>query len=341
MLVFLTIFLGACAAPSELDINVWYGEDQTFGSVGIVQSKVNILGNVKSERGVKIASYQLNGGIEEGFSIGSDLHRLADQGDFNIELDTSMLRQGANILYIQILDSLDQRATSEVNIVLKKNGKWPLPYEIRWSEVNDIQQVVQVIDGQWELTPEGISNKDVYYDRVFGFGDHTWENYEVSTIVTLHDFVPPVPGPPTYNVSHFAIACRWPGHDMDDFQPNRKWYPLGATAEFRVTDDLDSCRWRVFSGPKPEKKGFYVEEQANIFRKIEIGKRYAIKHRVETVGLDSTRYSVKIWPLEEKEPLEWDLSEIEQEEDVRNGSALLLAHHTKVTFGDIFVEPIH
>ena len=37
---------------------------------------------------------------------------------------------------------------------------------------------------------------------------------------------------------------------------------------------------------------------------------------------------------------EWDFERIEPVEDVPNGSALLLAHHSDVTFGNIHVTPI-
>ena len=50
------------------------------------------------------------------------------------------------------------------------------------------------------------------------FGDNTWWDYEVRTIVTFHAFTAPVKGPPTYNVSHAAIASRWPADDEEPEQ---------------------------------------------------------------------------------------------------------------------------
>lgn len=223
---------------------------------------------------------------------------------------------------------------------VNKNKQWPLPYSISWSGVQDLQDVVQVTDGNWEITKNGLHNKDMYYDRVVAFGDNSWKNYEVSTTVTFHDFTPPEQEPPTYNVSHAAIASRWPGHSKDELQPYRQWYPLGATSEFRLTVGLDSCRWRIFDGPKPDSKRFYVEQNVETYRSIELNKAYGMKHRVQTIGDRTTKYSVKLWPLDEPEPTSWDFTGIEEEENLMSGSALLLAHNTSVTFGDVHAIPI-
>ena len=200
---------------------------------------------------------------------------------------------------------------------------------------------MQVVDGHWEITDEGIHKRDMYYDRVLAFGDQGWENYEVSTTVIFHDFTPPVKGPPTYHVSHAAIASRWPGHDADELQPHRKWYPLGATSEFRLTVGLDSCRWRVFDGPKPDQEKFHIEQPPVDYRTIVLGKKYGMKHRVESLGSDRTQYSVKLWPFDQPEPETWDFQGVEEAENMTSGSALLIAHNTSVTFGDVNVVSIN
>jgi hypothetical protein len=43
-------------------IDVWYGEEQTFGSLGNPQEWVNIMGNVSDSDGIASLSYSLNGG---------------------------------------------------------------------------------------------------------------------------------------------------------------------------------------------------------------------------------------------------------------------------------------
>ena len=230
--------------------------------------------------------------------------------------------------------------SKQIELQVNKSAQWPLPYSIRWDSVSDIKEVVQVVDGRWEITKDGLHNLDTYYDRAVALGDRSWKNYQVSTTVIFHDFTPPEKGPPTYNVSHAAIASRWPGHDIDDLQPHRKWFPLGATSEFRLTVGLDSCRWRIFDGPKPETDNFHVEQSPEAFRSIELNKKYGMKHRVQSLGSNRTQYSVKLWPYDRMEPEHWDFQGIEENENLASGSVLLIAHNTSLTFGDIMVVPI-
>jgi hypothetical protein len=212
--------------------------------------------------------------------------------------------------------------------------KWPLPYEIDWSQVRKIADVAQIVDGKWELTPQGIRSVERYYDRDIAFGDASWRDYEVATTVTFHTFTPPSTMPNTTSVTHAAIALRWPGHDADGNQPSVKWYPLGATAEFRLTKDLDECRWRVFDG----KREFYVESERR--RVIELEKSYHMKHRVETERDGRSRYRVKLWPMGEAEPAAWDLERYESG-DLTSGSALLITHHSDATFGNVSVRALN
>ena len=333
-------FICGCSTPPPIFIDIWYGNQQNFGNPGLPQKWINILGNVCAENGIKTLQYQLNDSPPANLTIGSDLHRLAAPGDFNIDIDVKSCQESENILWITAIDSSGNTSKKRIVFSLEKNQTWSLPYVIKWAEVDNLQDVVQVIDGHWEITSQGLHNLDTYYDRVVAIGDKSWENYEVSTSVTFHSFTPPEEGPPTYNVSHAAIAMRWEGHDRDDLQPHRKWYPLGATAEFRLTKGLDSCRWRIFDGPKPHSSDFHTEQPLEDYRAIQLNRKYGMKHRVKTVGNDSTLYQVKLWPLDEPEPEEWDFEGIEVEENYPSGSALLIAHNTSVTFGDVTVRPV-
>ena len=325
---------------SAVSIRFWYGENQVFGNQGVPQKWINIPGNINAEAGIKNAWYRLNDGDSITLTLGSDLHRLAKKGDFNIDFAFDQCDAGKNKVHLFMEDSAGRKAAETIEIEVIKNKRWPLPYTIKWSEVENIQDVVQVTDGHWEITKDGLKNSDIYYDRMVVFGDASWKNYEVTTTVTFHDFTPPAQGPPTYNVSHAAIASRWPGHSEDDLQPNRQWYPLGATSEFRLTEGLDSCRWRIFDGPKPNSVRFYAEQPVDDYRTIEMNKAYGMKHRVESIGEGKTRYSVKLWPFDQEEPAEWDFSGIEKDENIRSGSAALIAHNTRVTFGNVNVQPI-
>ncbi len=347
VLLFLGIcvfLLGACKnekksiSTAQVEISIWYGDEQTFGAVGHPQKQINILGNIHSNNQLVNAYFILNGsGQLYPLTLGPDLHRLHKTGDFNIEIDRNQLKKGANTVEIQVEKNSRLLQSRKIVVHYQPETNWPLPYKIDWAKVRNIQGAVQVVDGHWELTSEGIRTKDVFYDRVLAFGDATWRNYEVTTTVTFHGYNPPKEGPPTYNVSHVAIASRWPGHDQDSLQPNRKWFPLGATSEFRITDGYKDCRWRIFDG-----ENFYEEQPKSEYRNLIEGKVYSIKHRVEDLSDTETKYSVKLWEADTTEPEQWDFSAIEVSKKPQlAGSCLLLAHHTDVTFGTIYANPIH
>ena len=327
------VFLIACnSRPSAPVIALWYGEVQHFGTPGTTQRWINVLGTVQSEPGLAQLSYQLNQGLAHSLSTGPDGRRLAQEGDFNVEIHRDSLQVGKNKVVITAVDSVGRTTMTAVQVHYHRPRSWPLPYTVVWDDVDTIQRAVQIVDGHWQRVPGGIRTVAPYYDRVIAVGDTSWTDYEVNTSVIFHGFTPPRPGPPTFGVSHAAIATRWPGHDDDEEQPHVKWFPLGATAEFRLTDLLDSCRWRVFDG-----ESLYVEDMTKI-RKITLETRYRMKHRVQQIDSIRTRYQVKLWEDAEAEPATWDLEAVEASaNNINSGSALLLAHNTDVTFGDIRV----
>ena len=71
---------------SPCTINVWYGDQQTFGLIGIPQYWANILGNIDECPSSTSLIYSLNGGPFYSLSIGPDNRRLASPGDFNVEI---------------------------------------------------------------------------------------------------------------------------------------------------------------------------------------------------------------------------------------------------------------
>lgn len=317
----------------SIEIEFWYGDEQRFGLLGHPQRWVNILGHVSPGVEIHALSYSLNGAESKPLSFREDFKRLARTGDFNVEIDRCLLKPGENKVVLRATTRTGQTAKRGVTVFYIDDGRrWPLPYRIDWSQTPRIEDVAQVVDGKWKLTQRGVRSVQPYYDRVLAIGDSSWRDYEVSTTVTFHRFTPPNTSPNTTSVTHAAIATRWPGHDADGQQPSVKWYPLGATAEFRLTWNLDQCRWRIFDGKRP----FHVESQRR--RAIELEKTYRMKHRVETIDDVRSRYRVKLWPVGETEPDAWDL-ERHESGDLESGSALLLTHHADATFGNITVLP--
>ena len=131
-------------------------------------------------------------------------------------------------------------------------------------------------------------------------------------------------------MSHFAVASRWPGHAPDGEQPSVQWYPLGATGEFTLNEGLDSCRFRFLGGGKSK-------AHSDRYHALEPGRRYWIKHQVQDLSPTRTCYRTKLWPADEPEPIDWDLTYHKDPNEVARGCALLLAHNTDVTFGTIQV----
>lgn len=334
--LFLYVFAIACQQKTRsINIDLWYGDEQHFGQLGNPQKWINVLGNISGEDSIARAFAVLNDKDTLQLTLGSDKHRLAKTGDFNVDFSRNLYQEGKNKLEI-VAETLKDKASTVAVINVKKNNIWPLPYSIKWNEVSNIQEVAEVMDGKWEITANGIYSTEPYYDRVFTIGDSTWKDYEISTTVTFHDFTIPEKGPPTYNVSHAALATRFHGHDQDTLQPNRKWYPVGATAEFRLTAELDSCRWRIFDG-----EHLYVEQPKENYRSIVLNQKYGMKHRIITLPNSDTKYQVKLWPFSENEPETWDFEGIEESpKNLKNGAALLIAHNTTVTFGDVEVIPL-
>lgn len=323
-------------STTQPEIDIWYGHQQRFGHLGgHPQRWINVLGSVDPADQLVELTYSLNGGEPKELSFREDNKRIARDGDFNVEIARDQLDEGHNRVTVRAVSGSGQTATADVSVQYTKEAEsWPLPYRIDWSDADHIQDVVQVVDGRWKLTPQGIRSVPRYYDRVIAFGDESWRDYEVATTVTIHALTPPKKLPNTTGVTHAAIALRWPGHDADGKQPSVKWHPLGATAEFRLGGDLKQCRWRIFDGKRKDHR------ESSRRRQLEFEKPYAMKHRVETLNNGVSRYRVKLWPADEREPTDWDLERLETDDDVPSGSALLLAHHSEVTFGDVTVTPI-
>ena len=316
-------------------IELWYGNTQPFGHLGTPQRWINILGRITNPEQLDSLHYTLNSGDPIQLSIGPDRHRLANPGDFNIEIEPKDLNKGSNTATIIATDTKGNRVTQDVEIHHTKGRTWPLPYTIDWCQTSNIQNVAQIVDGRWACTPQGVRILEPYYDRVIALGDLTWTDYEIATTVTFHSMRIPdkAKGDGGANVIHAALAVRWPGHDNDGKQPRVKWYPLGATAEFRVTPTWENCSWRILGGGNMRLES---EKGCSITPDVP----YRMKHRVQTLADQSAWYRVKLWDANNSEPEAWDLQMKKGPDEVQTGGALLIAHYTDLTFGNIVAVPI-
>jgi hypothetical protein len=316
-------------------IDVWYGDHQRFGHLGRPQRWVNVLGRVRNCDRVQRFTCSLNDGVDWPLMLGPDGHRLANPGDFNAEIGWDDLRVGENALRLKVW--YDDGRSRERGVVLSVDRQCvcSLPHRVSWADAGHIQDVAQVTDGLWRLTEAGVRVVEPYYDRVIALGDLAWTDYEVRTTVTFHGIREPdrQAGDGGAGVIHAAIAVRWPGHDDDGQQPRVKWYPLGATAEFRVNPSWEGCSWRILGGGDVVVNS---DRQRGILRETP----YRMKHRVCTASDGGAVYRVRLWQADEPESAEWDLELRKPPGGAQSGGALLIAHYTEVTFGDVEIVPV-
>ena len=303
--------------------------------MGLPQRWINILGTASPPDRIAKIECSLNGGDFQPLSKGPDLRRLASPGDFNIEIDRADLEEGDNEVRIRAVAGNGAASETAVTAEYSSEKRWPLPYTVDWSKVDNIQNVAQIVDGQWRLEDGGVRTAVPYYDRVLAFGDMNWTDYAATVEVTFHGFPGKRPGGPHFNVNHAGIGLRWRGHADDGKQPRTQWYPLGAATELTLEKDLTQCRWRILPGP-PRRPEWADQPFA-----IELGRPYLLKGEVRTMPDGRNRYRTKVWSPDRNELDLWAVESFEQPaEDFPSGSLLLVAHNSDVTFGRLAVEPL-
>jgi regulation of enolase protein 1 (concanavalin A-like superfamily) len=325
----------AFSTTSTPTINLWYGQTQRFGALGTPQRWVNLLGDVQDAAGIATLVYALNGGPAQALAIGPDNQRLASAGDFNIELDTRTLLNGANQVVITATNTLDQRAVAVVQVDYTAPTAWPLPYTIDWASATNIQQVAQVVDGGWEIQDGRLRPQVLDYDRLVAIGDHTWTDYEVTVPVTIHS-IDPAGYPAPSNGPGVGILTRWTGHfQVGNEQPRTGWQNLGALAWFRwARQDNVETVGLLMTGFANSK----LAERTDLAPAF--GVPYLFKMRVESRAGQPALYSFKFWPDGESEPATWDISAGGRTNEPPTGSILLVAHHADVSFGVVTVTPL-
>jgi hypothetical protein len=109
-----------------------------------------------------------------------------------------------------------------------------------------------------------------------------------------------------------------------------------------LNENLDDCGWRILHDEKNRSKmaSNSLEKLFKRGKKIELGKRYKFKLRVQTLKGPETLYQVKMWAADEVEIPNWDLEGKEDGRDFQSGSALLIAHHTDVRIWKISAIPL-
>ncbi len=321
------------AAPAATDaplVTVWYGTNQTFGPDGDPQKWVNIVGKVTSGSPLTGLSYTLNGGPSQTASIGPNDSRLISAGDFNIEIDYTDLLPGSNTVVITATDNTAATGQAVVTVTYQAfAGNWtPGTYTINWAGATKVNDVAQVVDGQWNIEAGKARAPIMGFDRLIAVGDLSWRDYTVTVPITINNMVlNKNPG--------IGVMVRWQGHFDNDsgLQPLTGWRRLGAMGWYRYE-----------KGPTPTEGlqllGHGGRELGTKPTTLTIGQTYIYKLNVTSSSNPNkpATYSFKMWNASQAEPAAWDIVSEGANGEPRSGSVLLVAHHTDASIGNVVVE---
>ena len=321
---------------SSTFFDFWYAEDQgdrtyyqAFGQIGIPQRWINVLGNVDDADGVDSLTFTLNGGSENTLTIGPNGRRLQSTGDFNVEIEFTELLSSPEIneIVITATDSLGNPSQVTVNVEYFDDNIWPDTYSVDWSEVQNIDDASQIVDGLWTLENGSVRTVIPGYDRLIAIGDVLWDDYEITVPVTINGLLS------GSNDSGVGILLRWDGHyAWTSSQPTYGWYPMGALGWYRYQGGRESLR--MIGG----ESDLDIEDTSG--KTLNFGVPYIFKMRVQTISDVGSVYRLKVWEQGQTEPADWDLMGEEDLTSPLNGSLLLLSHNADTSFGSVSVTPL-
>ncbi len=314
------------AIQSAPAIDVWHGDNQSFGGIGSPQRWVNVLGRATDLDGIDVLLYSLNGGPERVLRAGPNPDRLGGPGDFNIELEAASLLSGSNAITLKAVDIFGSVSTRQVNISYDPQSVWPADFVADWDLVENPYQLGQVVDGLWARDGEGIRPVETGYDRLVALGDIGWSDYEITVPITINGFDSDATSAPAV-----GLITRWTGHhDGWLLEPRSKWWPLGALGIYRENQHRTHLYGNAGAilGSDPAKAT------------LEIGTRYMFKMRAESYINTTTLYSLKVWEATQAEPANWTVTAHGVPGELETGSIILMAHFTDATFGDVTIESL-
>ncbi len=324
-------------SPNAPVINVWYGATQPAGLRGDPQKWVNILGNVSSATPISSLTYTLNGGPPQNLSRGPDNMRLAQSGDFNIELDYTDLLPGSNQVVITALDNALASSQAVVTVNYSAGPTWTPPQNItvNWSAATKVSDVAQVVDGQWIIDNGAARPTVLDFDRLVAIGDLSWRDYTVTVPITILSMDPSGYTAPS-NGPGIGIMVRWQGHYWveNDTQPRTGWRRLGALAWYRWKGGATPSEGLQLVGHR----GILLGEST---RTLSMNTPYLFKVSVTSNAANPGKpatYRFKVWEASQAEPATWDFEKMGNSGEPKSGSILLVAHHVDARFGNVTVN---
>jgi hypothetical protein len=331
------------AGAADARIEIWHGTEQKVGHLGDGQDDFNLMGRVTRPDELLSLRYTLNDGIPVELNF-RGYRRLAADGHFNADVPIAALAHGPNTIELEgrFVDGLVARRV--VNLT-RLSGASPLPVHIDWSELADPQDVGQYVDGHWRVGEHGLRTAHLGYDLLFLLGDRTWQDYQITASVTVHQVAPDTG--PLSGGNGLGFVIRFAGHVVGGPQKfpvaQPKWgnQPFGAIAWLRWQRGKpdDRAARQFMRGDATEKTNYGALE-------IRTGETYVLKALCQTLPDDAegrgvTRYAFKLWHPAAPEPSSWDWEHVQvSEHALRRGGVALIAHHVDASFGDISVVPL-
>jgi len=330
----------ACKSPQTKGaLEIWYGDIQRVGHLGIAQEDFNLLGHVEPWREIDQFGWRLNNEVYPTPVSFRSFRRLARDGDFNIDIPVGRLKPDTNLVKLKV-SFLNGDVLEREIMVLREEGSRELPLVIQWDSVDHLQDACQVVDGKWALEKEGPRVVQEGYDRIILIGETGWQNYEVHTSITVHEVFKSLE--PSDGGGAVGILMHFTGHTtggpqhFPSGQPKWGYQPFGG---------ITWLRWERGKESNPPESRFYPgigwkETTFGELADFQAGKTYEIRSACNTPpdehGEGAVLYSFKIWDTHAPEPEAWDWQHKQvSEHALTSGGLALIAHHVDATFGDV------
>jgi hypothetical protein len=330
------------AGAADARIEIWHGAQQKVGHLGNGQADFNLMGRVEDPQKLLALQYTLNDSIPVELNFRA-YRRLAMDGHFNADIPIAALAPGRNTIEVQgrYADGMARQTVTLERLF----GASALPVHIDWSGISDPQDVGQYVDGHWRTGEDGLRPAHLGYDRLFLIGDETWQDYEITAIVKIHEVTEETG--PLSGGNGLGVVLRFTGHLIGGprrfpiAQPKWGYQPFGAIAWLRwKRGDPDGAAFHQFHPGDSKETVKYGEVE------VRLGEAYVLKALCQTLpddeqGRGVTRYAFKFWPAAAAEPQAWDWEHVQASRDaLRRGGVALVAHHVDASFGDISIVPL-
>lgn len=339
MLPWATLSGAPAVSEPAATIDVWYGERQRIGHLGTAQEDFNLLGHIDAWRELDSLDWSLNERAPIPLNFRA-YRRLAAEGDFNADIPLGRLRIGDNSLKLTARWR-DGRTASRTVTIIREQGSTPLPRSIRWAAVSNPQDVGQIVDGLWRVTPDGLRTSITGYDRIFLIGESNWRDYDVRTSIQVHREPDLSLGPGVGLIARFTGHVVGGPKHFPSGQPKWGYQPFGTIAWIR---------WSKQTSPSSPQAQYFPgsEGRPTDLKPVPfmVATRYDLRVTCKTLPDDAegrgvTHYGFKIWPADSSEPETWTWERTQTSATaLRSGGVALLAHNIDVTFGDVTVLPV-